>query len=432
MGRVVGVTIESMAFQGNAVARVNGKVVFVPQAIKGETAQVEVVDEKKDYGIGVLRQLTLSSPFRVSPPCPYFSLCGGCQWQHIAPEAQVEFKKEILEETLKRLGGLQEIPPVAVFPSPLAYGYRVRVQLKGKQGRVGYYAKRTHRIIPIEHCPIAHPLINQIIPLFQDCPRLFSPVEEVEVNVSPEEGRGILVLHPFPAAPKIEKELPDFLRHHPLLKGVAVARKGKLDLFGETDLTFTVCFPKNGQSRNVRLRTSPASFFQIHPEQNQNLVQTVIELGALKDGERLLDLYAGIGNLTLPLASTTRDVTGIEENRTAVMDARNNARANGMEGCRFICGKVEEVLKSASLKKPDVILLDPPRSGCKEAVAHIVALRPKRIVYVSCDPATFSRDLRLFGESGYTLERLTLIDLFPQTYHMEIVGLLLAGCLAKQ
>jgi 23S rRNA (uracil1939-C5)-methyltransferase len=257
---------------------------------------------------------------------------------------------------------------------------------------------------------------------------LFSPVEEVEVNVSPEEGGGILVLHPFPAAPKIEKELPDFLRHHPLLKGVAVARKGKPDLFGETDLTFTVCFPKNGQSRNVRLRTSPASFFQIHPEQNQNLVRTVIELGALKDEERLLDLYAGIGNLTLPLASFTRDVAGIEENRTAVMDARNNARANGMEGCRFICGKVEEVLKSTSLKKPDVIVLDPPRSGCKEAVAHIVALRPKRIVYVSCDPATFSRDLRLFAKRGYTLQRIALIDLFPQTYHMEVVGLLSSGC----
>lgn len=428
MGRIVGVTIESMAFQGNAVARVNGKVVFVPQAIKGETAQVEIVEEKRDYGVGVVRQITLSSPFRVSPPCPYFSLCGGCQWQHIDYEAQAGFKKEILEETLKRLGGLEQVPQVTVFPSPLPYGYRVRVQLKGKQARVGYYEKRSHRIIPIDRCPIAHPLINQIISLLQDSPSLFSPVEEVEVNVSPEEGRGILVLHPFPAAPKIEKEIPGFLRHHPLLKGLAVARKGKLNLFGETDLSFTVCFPKKGQSRNVRLRTSPQSFFQIHPEQNQNLVQTVIELGALKDEERLLDLYAGIGNLTLPLASFTREVTGIEENRTAVMDARNNARANAVEGCRFICGKVEEVLKSTSLEKPDVILLDPPRSGCKEAVAHIVALRPKRIVYVSCDPATFARDLRLFAERGYTLRRIALIDLFPQTYHMEVVGLLQAGC----
>jgi 23S rRNA (uracil1939-C5)-methyltransferase len=428
MERDILVTIKSMAFQGNGVARVNGKVVFVPQAVKGETARIEIVNEKKDYCIGTLNQIPVPSPFRVTPPCPYFSLCGGCQWQHIDHEAQAGFKKEILEETLKRLGGLQEVPPVTVFPSPLAYGYRVRVQLKGQQGRMGYYEKRSHRIIPIDRCLIAHPLINQIIPWFQDSLPLFSHIKEIEVNVSPEEGRGILILHPFPPAPGMEREITDFLHHHSLLKGVAVARKGKLDLFGEADLTFTVSFQKNGRTKNLKLRTSPQSFFQIHPEQNQKLIQTVIELGALKQGERLLDLYAGIGNLTLPMASITREVTGIEEDRIAVMDARNNARANGIEGCRFIRGKVEDVLKNTPLEKPDVILLDPPRSGCKEVVAHIVALEPKRIIYVSCDPATFSRDLRLFAKSGYTLRRLTLIDLFPQTYHMEVVGLLLAAC----
>jgi 23S rRNA (uracil1939-C5)-methyltransferase len=428
MERDVHVTIESMAFQGNGVARVNGKVVFVPQSVKGETVEVEIISEKKDYCIGTLNQITVPSPFRVTPPCPYFSLCGGCQWQHIDHQAQAGFKKEILEETLKRLGGLREDPPVTVFPSPLAYGYRVRIQLKGRQGRTGYYEKRSHRIVPIERCPIAHPLINQIIPLLQDSLPLFSHVKEIEVNVSPEEGRGILILHPFPSAPRIEKEIPDVLHHHPLLKGVAVARKGKLTLFGEADLTFTVCFQKNGQTKTVKLRTSPESFFQIHPEQNHRLIQTVIDFGALKQGEKVLDLYAGIGNFTLPLASYTQDITGIEENRAAVKDARNNALANGIEGCRFIHGKVGEVLKNTSLEKPDVILLDPPRSGCKEVVAHIVGLAPERIIYVSCDPTTFSRDLRLFAKSGYTLQRIALIDLFPQTYHMEVVGLLLPGC----
>jgi 23S rRNA (uracil1939-C5)-methyltransferase len=315
-----------------------------------------------------------------------------------------------------------------VYPSPLAYGYRVRVQLKGNRGRIGYYEERSHRIIPIDHCPIAHPLINQIIRLLQESPSLFSSVNEIEVNVSPEEGRGILILHPFDSAPGMERDIADFLRRHSLLKGVAVVRKGRLDLLGETDLAFTVSFQKKGDPKEVRLRTSPQSFFQIHPEQNQKLIQTVIDYGALEQGERVLDLYAGIGNFTIPIASTTPDVTGIEESRTSVMDARNNARANRMEGCLFIRGRVEDVLKSGRAEKTDVILLDPPRSGCKEIVPYVVDLVPKRIVYVSCDPTTFSRDLGLFGKSGYTLERLTLIDLFPQTYHMEVVALLLPGC----
>jgi len=428
MERTVDVTIESMAFRGNGVARVDGKVVFVPRVVKGETARVEIVKEKKDYCIGTATQITVPSPFRVTPLCPYFSLCGGCQWQHIDYQAQVEFKKEILEETIRRFARPREVPPVTVYPSPLAYGYRVRVQLKGNRGRIGYYEERSHRIIPIDHCPIAHPLINQIIRLLQESPSLFSSVNEIEVNVSPEEGRGILILHPFDSAPGMERDIADFLRRHSLLKGVAVVRKGRLDLLGETDLAFTVSFQKKGDPKEVRLRTSPQSFFQIHPEQNQKLIQTVIDYGALEQGERVLDLYAGIGNFTIPIASTTPDVTGIEESRTSVMDARNNARANGVGGCRFIRGRVEDVLKSGRVEKPDVILLDPPRLGCKEIVPYVLDLAPKRIVYVSCDPTTFSRDLGLFGKSGYTLERLTLIDLFPQTYHMEVVGLLLPAC----
>jgi len=428
MERDVHTTIESMAFKGYGVARVNGKVVFVPYALKGEEARVEIVDEKKDYCFGRLNQIISPSPSRVTPPCPYFGHCGGCQWQHIDHATQVGFKKEILEETMKRLGRLHTIPPIALIPSPYAYGYRVRVQLKGQQGRIGYYQERSHRIIPIDHCPIAHPLINQIIPWLHGSLPFFSHMEEIEINVSPEEGRGILILHPVSSPPEMERGITDFLQNHPLLKGIAVAQKGKPSLFGRPDLDVTVSFQKNGQTENVKLRSSPESFFQIHLEQNQRLIQTVIELGAVKQGEKVLDLYAGIGNFTLPLASYTQDVTGVEENRTAVKDARNNALANGIEGCRFIHGKVEDVLKSAHMGKPDVILLDPPRTGCKSVIQQIADLKSERIVYVSCEPTTFSRDLRLFSDRGYRLERLTLVDLFPQTYHMEVVGLLLSGC----
>jgi 23S rRNA (uracil1939-C5)-methyltransferase len=428
MAKEIHVTIESMAFKGYGVARVNGKVVFLPYTVKGEEAWVEIIDEKRDYMIGRVKEIVSSSPWRVTPPCPYFGRCGGCQWQHINHAIQGELKREILEETLKRLAGLHEIPPITLFPSPQPYGYRVRVQLKGQQGRIGYYQEKSHRMIQIDRCPIAHPLINQIIPLLYETPSIFSHMEEIEINVSPEEGRGILFLHPLTSPPRGERVLSDFLQKHTILKGIAVARKGKTNHFGQPELDFTVSFDRNGQTKNLKLRTSPESFFQIHVDQNLRLIRTVIEFGDVKEGENVLDLYAGIGNFTLPLASVARDVTGIEENRTAVKDANHNALANGLERCRFIHGKVEDVLKSSQIEKPDLILLDPPRTGCKSVINPIVDLKPKRIVYVSCEPTTFSRDLRLFSDRGYTLQRLALLDLFPQSYHMEVVALLLSGC----
>ena len=150
----------------------------------------------------------------------------------------------------------------------------------------------------------------------------------------------------------------------------------------------------------------------------------MIEFGEVKGDERVLDLYSGIGNLSLPLAFDALEVIGIEENRTAVKDAEANALLNGIERCRFIQGKVEEVLKGLKIERPDLIVLDPPRTGCKTAIHEIAALKPDRIVYVSCEPTTFSRDLRLFMERGYALSKLALVDLFPQSYHMEIVALL--------
>jgi len=424
MGEEFQVKIEAMAYKGYGVARINGRVIFIPYGIKGEEIGVEIVEEKRDYSIGQLNRMVSPSPWRVTPPCPYFGRCGGCQWQHIDSGMQTTFKGEILEEALRRLGGLREIPSVALSPSSRAYGYRVRVQLKGQKGRIGYYEERSHRIVQIDHCPIAHPLINQIIPLLTETLAFSSQMEGIEINVSPEEGRGILILHPSSSPSGMGRPLRDFLRDHTLLKGMAVAWKGSLNLFGHPDLAFTTSFARNGQTRSLRIQTSPGSFFQIHPEQNLRLIQTVIEFADVTDEERVLDLYAGIGNFTLPLAMVAGEAIGVEENKTAVDDARRNGAANGIDRYRFVHGKVEDVLKRSRMEKPDLIVLDPPRTGCKRVVNEIVDLQPRRIVYVSCEPTTFSRDIRIFSERGYSLRRLSLIDLFPQSYHMEVVGLL--------
>ena len=420
----VKVHIESMAFKGYGVARVDGKVLFIPYSVIGDKAWIKMIEKKKNYSIGKLIELIEPSPWRVNPPCPFFGQCGGCQWQHINDSIQINLKKEILKEILRRLGGLKETPPITIAPSPQPYGYRARIQLKAKGEAMGYYQERSHRIVDIDHCPIAHPLVNQIISSLRKAAPSFFQMEEIEINVSPEQGKGILILHPLSPHQGMKHLVKEFLQTHPHLKGIAVMGKKRLILFGDPYLNFTISLNQRREKNILRLRTSPESFFQVNLEQNQALIQKVLEFSDVNEGERVLDLYSGVGNFTLPLAIASQKIWGIEESLTALEDARFNAARNGIENCNFIHGRVEDILKHWSGERPDLILLDPPRTGCKKILDQVVRLKPKKIVYVSCEPTTFSRDLRLFSEARYHLQRLSLVDMFPQAYHMEVVGLL--------
>ena len=413
-----------MAFKGHGVARVNGRVLFIPYAVKGDEAWVEIVQEKKDYLVGRVKSVLIPSPWRIDPPCPYFGRCGGCQWQHIDPSVQGEIKRDILQETLNRLSGLYAMPSMKVFPSLQPYGYRIKIQVKGQGGKIGYFRENSHQLVDIDQCLIAHPLVNHMLASIREESSVFSEMKQIEIVVSPEEGQGILILRPSGFQRKTEIFLSEFLRRHPILKGMAIVWQGGLKRLGQTELTFTISFDRQGETKRLRLRVSPESFFQIHPEQNRRLIRTVLDLGTPKEEEKVLDLYCGVGNFTLPLALNARKTLGIEENRAAVDDARFNAEVNGIEGCDFIGATVEEGLKDSRVVKPDLLVLDPPRTGSKRATDQIAGLAPKRIVYVSCDPTTLARDLRLLAERGYSLHGLDLIDLFPQTYHMEVIALL--------
>lgn len=418
--RKVQVAIDSMAFKGYGVSRIHGKVVFVPCTVVGDKAWVEIVEEKKNYSTGRLIDLIEPSPRRVNPPCPYFGTCGGCQWQHINYPGQPELKKEILQDLLKRLGRLQEIPSIGVFPSPKPYDYRIRIQLKVRGNAMGYYREGSHQIVDIDHCPISHPLVNRILRRLRGESAVFQLIKEIEINVSPEEGRGMILFHPHSHNRQIEPFAKRLLQSEPILGGIAVAGKGKLVLFGDS-LEFTV---PSYQDRNLDLRISPGSFSQVNPEQNQRLIQIVLQFSEAIKEDRILDLYAGVGNLTLPLAMGAKEVLGIEENRAAVEDAQFNAERNGIQNCHFIQGRVEHVLSNWERETPSLVVLDPPRTGCKTILDQVVRLKPRKIIYVSCEPTTFARDLCLFSERGYLVQRLSLIDMFPQTYHMEVVGLL--------
>jgi 23S rRNA (uracil1939-C5)-methyltransferase len=424
MMRKVRVLIESVAFKGYGVGRIDGKVVFVPYTVTGDEAWIEMTEEKKRYSTARLTEIIKPSPGRVIPPCPYFGTCGGCQWQHIDYSIQAEQKKEILGETLRRLGGMKEIPSISVFSSPKPYDYRVRVQLKVKGKAMGYYQERSHRIVDVERCSISHPLINRIIRNLRDQIDALSRVEEVEINVSPEEGKGVLLFHPRSYDLGAEPFTKEFLGSQPMLKGIAITQKVGHHLIGDPTLNFTIPLSQEREKRELKLRISPGSFSQVNPEQNQELVRTVLQFSEVNQEDRVFDFYAGAGNLTLPLAMEAGEVLGIEENSMAFQDAQFNAERNGIKNCRFIHGRVEDILPDGKREPPDLIVLDPPRTGCQTILDQVVRLEPKKIIYVSCEPTTFARDLRLFSERGYSLQRLGLIDMFPQTYHMETVGLL--------
>jgi 23S rRNA (uracil1939-C5)-methyltransferase len=423
MIKKVQVKIESMAFKGNGLGHIDGKVIFVPYTMTGDEVSVEIVEDKKSYSVGELKEILIPSPWRINPPCPYFGDCGGCQWQHINPSVHEVLKKEILKESLQRLAGLKETPPLSFVPSPQPYGYRIRIQLKAEENKIGFFKERSHWVVEIDRCPIAHPIINAILQHIRKEQFPFSGMEGIEINVSPEEGKGILILHLNLSGQRGEIPLKELLQSIPLLKGIVVVRRKRWTYLGDPTLNVMVTLIRHGREKAFRLRVSPGSFCQVNLGQNLKLIQAVLEFGELKGGERVLDLYAGIGNLTLPLATEAKWVIGIDESKKAVADARFNAEGNGIKNCQFISESVEEVLKGFE-EELDLIVLDPPRMGCKMVLDQVVRLQPKKIVYVSCEPTTLSRDLRLFSEKGYSLQRLALIDMFPQTYHMEVVGLL--------
>jgi len=420
MMRKIRVPISSMAFKGYGVARIDGKVTFIPYTMAGDEAWIDITEEKKRFSTARLSEIIKPSPWRVNPPCPYFGSCGGCQWQHIDYSAQGKLKEEILRDLLKRLGKLKEIPSIKVFPSPKPYDYRIRIQLKVNGRAMGYYREGSHQIVDIDHCPISHPLANRILRKLREESAVLQLMKEIEINVSPQEGAGMIVFHPHSCDCRIEPLTKKLLQGGQILRGIAIAGRGKINLFGDP-MDFTI---PSYQGRSLKLRISPGSFSQVNLEQNQTLIHMVLQFSGVNKEERGLDLYAGVGNLTLPLAMGAKEILGIEENRMALKDAQFNSERNGIQNCHFIQGRVEHVLLDWERERPHFIVLDPPRAGCKTILDRVVRLEPEKIIYVSCEPTTLARDLRLFSERGYLLQKLGLIDMFPQTYHMEAVGLL--------
>lgn len=383
------VSLSGMGFQGAAVGRVDGQVVFVNNGLPGEEVLVEVKRDRRSHLEGRAVEVVLPSPRRVEPPCPYFGECGGCQWQHIDYQYQVEIKTGVVREQLERIGKFVDPPVRMALPSSHPWDYRNHARFTvDEQGRLGFVGT-DYRFVPIARCLIMHPWINDTLARLQNrCKGL----HQVALRYGVSSGQWLIQ----PSLRPVMNDAP--------ASGQAYYQD---ELLGR------------------RFQVSGASFFQVNTEQAEVLVKTVEESLALSGCEILLDAYAGVGTFAILLASDAREVIAVEESAAAIQDARLNAE--GVENLRIIQGKVEYILPALE-ETPHAAILDPPRAGCHRRVLDALCARlVPRLVYVSCDPATLARDLRILCDGGYRLLEVQPIDMFPQTYHIETVSTLVRG-----
>ncbi len=397
--------LTAMAHGGEALGRHEGKVIFVPYALPGEEVVVEIVQDKGRYARARLLEVVQPSSDRVEPRCPHFGVCGGCQWQHVAYEAQLRFKEEVLREQLERIGGISKPPVKPSLEAHDPWFYRNNVQFHlNEEGRLGFLTLRGWEVVPIEVCYIIHPFIDEV---FRALDLAFPQLKRLSIRVGTRTGQKLLILEmEEDVIPAVEVDEP--------LSCVEFLSDGTLLTLAGDSYIFEEVVGR-------RFRISAASFFQVNTEQLERLIEVVRRYLAPQGHELLLDAYCGVGTFGLSLAGEVGQVIGVEENESAVADARFNAQGEG--NVEYIEGRVEDILPE--VVKVDLAILDPPRQGCRrEVITHLASLAPAKIIYVSCDPATLARDIRPLKESGYHLVEAQLVDIFPQTYHIEAVALL--------
>ena len=450
------IKIEDIGVNGEGIGKVNGYTLFVKDALIGDTVEAVVTKAKKNYGYAKMLRVLEASPHRVEKRCPVARQCGGCQIQELSYEAQLDFKTKKVYGNLERIGGFAPefldsvMEPICGMEEPFYYRNKAQFPIgTDKEGNIvtGFYAGRTHQIIPNMECALGVPVNQKILQIIVDF------MNQYGVSAYNEEtGRG-LVRHVLIRYGFTTKEIMVCL----VINGDNFPKSEKLvdklvQIDGMTSITYSVNRENTnvimgkeigvlwGQSYitdyigDVKYQISPLSFFQVNPVQTEKLYGLALEYADLKGEETVWDLYCGIGTISLFLAQKAKKVYGVEIVPQAIDDARNNANINDIGNAEFFVGKAEEVLPEyyAQYEKEhgekayaDVIVVDPPRKGCDETLLDtMVEMQPERIVYVSCDSATLARDLKYLCERGYEIKRVKPVDQFPHTTHVETVCLL--------
>lgn len=469
------VLIEDMSEEGMGIGHIDGMTVFVKDTVSADKAEVRIVKVKKNYSYGRLERLIEPSPFRVEPVCPIAKQCGGCTLQHISYEKELDIKKNRVMSCLKRIGGIenpeQYLEGVYGMESP--YHYRNKMQFPAGLNKsdafscrtktvLGFYAGRTHSLIPINDCKIGHGVNKCII----SAVTRWADINHISVY-NEETGEGILrhvltrvgfatgelmvcivvntknVPHLDKLVAELSKETEKYraggnnVRLKSVVMNINKERTNRI-LGNKTVLV-------NGKDHitdyigDVRFHISAESFYQINPIQTEKLYKKALEYAALSGEEIVWDMYSGIGTISLFLARNAKKVYGVEIVPQAIEDAKNNADINDITNVEFFVGKAEEVVPDWMVNRigeydssysklrrgVDVVVVDPPRKGCDDKLLEtIVEMSPQRVVYVSCDPATLARDLKYLTGNGFSLDKYSIFDQFSRTMHVEVCCLL--------
>ena len=436
-GQEIIMEITAMAHDGRGIGRHGGMVVFVPGAVLGDTVRCRVIRREKRSSVGELIRVENASPYRQPSPCPYFADCGGCTYQSMTYPGELAVKQERVASALIRLGGVkpEAILPILGAPEISRYRNNAQFAVGGSAGEpvLGFYARESHRVVPVADCLLQMPQAPQVLKAFAGY-----LMESGAVPYDRRTGRGLIrhlclrtaesglmvtvvaTAEALPQKKLLARVLLDAgaetgALHINAGRGSAVLGSGKTQvLFGSGHLLDSLC--------GLRFRVSPTSFYQVNHAQAQRLYETARAMAEPIADDTVLDLYCGTGTIGLTMAGDVRRLIGVEAVPSAIRDARDNAARNGIANAAFREGDAG-TLAQALLKEgvhPRVIILDPPRRGCDAATLSAVArLSPRRVVYISCDPATLARDVKILSQAGYAVKKAQPVDLFPRTPHVE-------------
>ncbi len=415
-------TVEKLVYGGDGLARLpEGKTVFLPFVLPGEEVSATIVQEKSTFSRASVDQVIKPSPYRVQPPCPYFGTCGGCHYQHSGYTAQLENKRAILRETLLRNGKLEWKGEI-ITHSGEPWNYRNRSRMKvrgGAEFAIGYHRMGSHDLLPVKECPISSKLINRVLQQIWElgeAGKVPAGINEIEFFADHADSKMLLEVYLASGAPDMHDFAAALQSKAPEVKGIAFFAENTSAEPGLEQPKYTVGEPVLAYQVGERtFRVSAGSFFQVNRYLIRELVQTV---AGDFHGRIALDLYAGVGLFATHLAKRFDQVFAVESAPVSGTDLQANAIKNIVP----VRSTAEGFLPRCINMQPELVVVDPPRAGLgAKATQLLAALRVKRIVYVSCDPATLARDVRTFIEAGYHVEEVHMVDLFPQTFHIESV-----------
>ena len=439
---VIEIKIDDISVEGAGIGRHEGQIVFVQKALPGERVKVKVIKAKKNFAVGLLVEIIETSENRVEPFCGVFGKCGGCSLQHLGYEAQVEFKANHIKQSMKRLGGIEiETPDVLAADNTKGYRNKAAFPVAQMDGRVqaGFYAVRSHRVVPSD-CAVQSARINEVknVAVAWANENGVTAYDEgagsgelrhivVRESCSGEIMAGIvasrhIVDDKLIAALRKVKGMTSIVQNINDKSTNAILGEKNITVFGEDYIT--------EQYEDLKFRAALPSFLQVNHEQTTRLYAKALEFADIQRTDVVFDLFCGIGTISLLAAKRAAKVVGIEYVQSAVDNANQNAELNGITNATFLAGDAGGRLEMAAklAGSPDVVIIDPPRKGCDAGlIGKICELKPPKVVYVSCNPATLARDAAIFAQKGYKLTRIVGVDMFAHTTHVESVALLEAN-----